>query len=119
MRSGFDPGSYDWGSEYYAELALARGGDFVHHTFASRPALVARNTQEGYRQSIDYRGQSFDSEAYDLVSQKWNHDTCKVCRFRIDPGHSYWETTDNVWILCDECYEHLLSTTDSSNHQPA
>ena len=119
MRSGFDPASYDWTSEYYQELSQARGSTFVQHTFAPGPALVARSESGGYRQSVEYRGEPFDPAQYDLVAEAWNHDTCTVCRFRINPGHTYWESLDRVWLLCDECHAHAIGLGASSEEGPA
>jgi hypothetical protein len=111
VRSGFDAASYDWKSDYYEELHGLSPSGFVRHSFEAKPALVSRAPRDGHWVSEEYRGQPYDLQAFDLVPARWDHDTCKVCRFRIDPGHTYWETSDRVWILCDECFDHVAKAS--------
>jgi hypothetical protein len=120
MKSGFDPETYDWESEYYqVSLRNLRTREFAQHTFTRRPALVARSAVTGYSGCVDYRGQPFDKDTYDLVPDRWDHDTCTVCRFRIEPGHSYWEDADSVWLLCDQCHAYVMGQEVPPKEGPA
>ena len=111
MRSGFDPASYDWASEYYSDLADLEASAFIQRVFAAKPALVARAPQSGHRVTEEYIGQPYDADQYDLVIAAWSHDHCRVCRFRLEAGFTYWETSDRAWILCDECHAHVAQRT--------
>lgn len=106
-RSGYDPDSYDWSKEYYQiGLRDIRDVQFHQHTFAPLPALVARRANNGYREEVEYWGQEFDPESWEVVEGRWDHHHCLVCRFKITTGHTYWENGDEM-IVCDVCHDHI------------
>ena len=86
-------------------FAEIRDRHFEQRTFSSRPALVAKQTVNGYRESKDYHGGPYDSAKYDLVQGVWDHDHCSVCFFSIKDGYTYWENHKRIILLCDACYE--------------
>ena len=119
MKSGFDPASYNWNDEYYqVSLRDLHTTDFVQGTFTTKPGLVARSPQDGYTESSEYVGQPFDSGKHEVVPDHWDHEHCTVCRFRIEPGHTYWESRDTVWLLCDVCHDYVMRRADPGE-QPA
>jgi hypothetical protein len=107
--SGYDPASYDWSDEYYQiSLREIRDHRFDQHMFTPGPALVARRAQGGYREEIEYHGQEFDPQSYELVQGRWDHQHCVLCRFPIKAGCSYWVNRADT-ILCDVCHDHVLA----------
>jgi hypothetical protein len=106
-RSGFDLTSYNWPDEYYqVTLRTITDFAFTQRTFAPRSALVARHVRDGYREEVEYHGQPFDASQFELVEGRWDHEHCAVCRFRLEPGHSFWENTTGM-LLCDVCHDHV------------
>jgi hypothetical protein len=80
---------------------------FVQRTFVTHAALVAKDPVNGPRMWTEHYGQPFDSSAFDLVEGKWDHEHCSICFFTITEGHTCWENTDAVHILCDACHEEM------------
>ena len=118
MKSGFDLASYNWNDEYYqVVLRDLHTTDFVQGTFTAKPGLVARS-QGGYTVSSEYHGQPFDADKQEVVPGHWDHEHCTVCRFRIEPGHTYWESRDTVWLLCDVCHDYVMRQV-ASGEPPA
>jgi hypothetical protein len=108
-RSGYDPASYDWSDEYYqVSLREIQDRTFEQRTFLPGPALVARQSHDGYREEIEYTGQAYDPAAYELVEGRWDHQHCEVCRFKVKTDHTYWQNRAGT-IVCDACYDYIRS----------
>ena len=118
MRSGYPPESYKWDEEYY-QVTLRDLGDlnFVQSEFSPKPALVPRKTRQDGLVETEYNGQPFDSDEFELVARRWDHQHCKSCLFRIEEGYSHWQNETGV-ILCDECHDYV-KRTDSADPRPA
>jgi len=89
-------------TQAFAEI---RDRHFEQRTFSSRPALVAKETANGCRESKDYHDGPYDRAKYELAPGVWDHDHCSVCFFSIKDGHTYWENHSRIILLCDACYE--------------
>jgi hypothetical protein len=103
MKSGDFSISRD--DDYYREeFAEIEDRQFVQRTFSSTPALV-RNDGKMWQ---DYTGEPFDSSEFHVVDGMWDHEHCSVCLFTIKDGHTYWENTNRIKLLCDACHEAML-----------
>lgn len=100
MKSGDYSISRD--DEYHRkEFAEIKDRNFVQRTFASHPAIVAKDG----RQWTEYHGEPYDSSKFDVVEGMWDHEHCSVCFFTVKDGYTYWENGQQIKILCDACYE--------------
>jgi len=121
MRSGHDDYTGIWGNAYYDdEFKAIRYLRFVQRTFKSADTLVSigpigspdevsppsRHCRDGTVE-IPFEGQEFDKAKWRVVPGGWDHEHCKVCRFSISNGHTYWANEDGV-LLCDACHEHYV-----------
>jgi hypothetical protein len=92
--------------DYYRKaFSEIRDRHFEQRTFTSRPALVAKEPVNGHRSWKDYHGEPYDASKFDLVEGMWDHEHCCICWFKIKDGHTYWENTKRINLLCDACYE--------------
>ena len=78
---------------------------FTRREFSSYPALVSKTPVNGHRAWKPYRGGDYDKNLFDLVDGMWDHEHCNFCGSKISNGHTFWENTDKVRILCDECHD--------------
>ena len=90
---------------FLAAIADILDRNFVHRTFHPRSALIAKKPVSGHRMWKEHRGEAFDSNEFKKVDGYWDHEHCSICLFKIVAGHTYWENTGAVKILCDACYE--------------
>jgi len=104
MRSGH-PSGMDY--NYFAtqiQFDYIDDKQFRQIVFQSQPALF--NKKEGVCQA--YNGGEYDKTKFDLVDGMWDHEHCDICGFSIREDYTCWVNTNNVNMLCDECYDHLV-----------
>jgi hypothetical protein len=92
-------------THFRAAIADILDYNFVQRTFHPRPALIATKPVSGHRMWKEFKGEPFDPNEFQKLDGYWDHEHCSICWFRIVDGHTYWENTDAVKILCDACYE--------------
>ena len=110
IRSGYAPDSYRWEDEYY-QVTLSALGDlnFTQSPFSPKSGLVPKGQRSDGLLEVEYSGQSFDPLEFELVPDRWDHQNCKCCLFRILAGHSHWQNRAGT-ILCDECHDQVVRT---------
>ena len=104
VKSGH-PSMMDY--KYFAvriEFDSIEDKQFRQIVFHSRPALF--NKKEGLCEAYD--GGEYDKAKFDLVEGMWDHEHCNICGFSIREDYTCWVNTNNVNILCDECYDHFV-----------
>lgn len=100
-------GSIHWEDEYYQSgLANIGAKDFVNKAFEARPSLVRRHPRDGWYEEREYKGGDYDADEFKLLPGGWDHEHCGVCGWRIEPGDSYWENSEQ-FILCDRCHAYV------------
>ena len=107
MKSGDFTISRD-DSSYQNEFAAIGDRTFRQRTFHNSPALVTRDTANGIRQWIEYKGSSYDPATSHVVEGMWDHEHCSICFFSILDGMTYWENSNRIKLLCDACHEALI-----------
>jgi len=106
MKSGDYSISRD-SEDFRKQFAGIKDRAFVQQTFATRPGLVAKEPVNGHRMTKDYHGEQYDESKFDLVPGMWDHEHCSVCWFKIKDGHTYWQNTKRIKLLCDACHDAL------------
>ena len=86
---------------------------FRQTVFHPCPALVQKELVNGHRMWQPYEDGDYDKAKYDVVEDMWDHEHCSICNFRIIAGHTYWLNERRVRLLCDECYDHFTSHTET------
>jgi hypothetical protein len=107
MKSGDYSISRDdkYHSDEFAEIA---DREFVQRTFTTHAALLAKERLNGCTVYSDYHGEPYDNSKFDLVEGGWDHEHCSICFFTIKDGHTYWQNTNRIELLCDPCHEAML-----------
>jgi hypothetical protein len=64
----------------------------------------------GHRVLIPYEGGHYDSTAFHIDPEAWDHEDCDVCGVRIPPMALCYVTETGSYIsLCEPCYQkHVL-----------
>ncbi len=64
----------------------------------------------GHRLHILYEGGSYDSTAFTMEDEAWDHEDCDVCGEQIPPMTLCYVTESGYYIgLCESCYrKHVL-----------
>jgi hypothetical protein len=50
---------------------------------------------------------SFDKTLFEVEKGGWEHEHCDTCGRTIDVGDPYWISEDEVYLICDSCYQKL------------
>ncbi|MHB8131660.1 MAG: hypothetical protein ACYDEX_21990 [Mobilitalea sp.] len=104
-KSGYN--DIDRDDEYYKKTwAETIDKAFTQTVFAPYPALVCKELVNGHRQWAPYNGREYDKGKYEMVENKWDHEHCSICNFKITEGNTYWFNKNRIRLLCDECYEY-------------
>ena len=102
----------NWADEYYGErIRQVSDRAFIELRFEPQSALVARQSEGGYRHVRLYDGEPFDESRFELVDRAWDHEHCFVCGDRIEPGMVYWLNQD-AQCFCRVCAVNLSQTED-------
>ena len=80
--------------------------NFTQKVFQSNPSIRSIKPDNGYFVSKPYKGESYDKSEFMLVEQGWNHEHCSFCYYKIEDTISYWGNSNDVIILCEQCYNH-------------
>jgi len=108
MRSG--EADIDRNHEYYRSMyEEIPDKQFLQKIFRPIPALVSRKLINGHRMWKPYRGGEYDTDAYELVQDMWDHEHCSICNFKIFTDHTYWLNNNGVRLLCDECHDYFAA----------
>ena len=101
----------DW-SVYDEQFSQITDFDFVGRTFHSYPSLRSIEPQNGWFKSKPYKGESYDEAKVILVEGGWNHEHCSFCWEKILDEVPYWANTNEVIILCENCFNHYRHQID-------
>jgi hypothetical protein len=64
----------------------------------------------GHRVSFPYERGPFDESVFQIEHEAWDHETCKICRSRIDPMTLCWVTKSGPYvILCSSCHSEIVA----------
>ena len=108
MRTG--EADIDRNDEYYrSRYEEILDKQFQQTIFRPIPALVSRKLINGHRMWKPYNDEKYDSDAYELIQDMWDHEHCSICNFKILLDHTYWLNKNGVRLLCDECHDYFAA----------
>ena len=95
----------------FPELDELRKREWTFKQWHSTPALIGK--KDGSQ--VQYFGQKYDPDYFDLVEYGWTHDHCEICSTVLCANNEAGETngyvSDGDW-LCTTCYKYLVAPTD-------
>lgn len=90
------------------EVRLLINEEWRREDWKPTPALIHKR---GGR-STQYRGQKFNPEKIDLVTDGWNHDHCAICWWTLyatdDPANGIGYHNQNYVWICSECFQQFI-----------